>query len=60
MLLGAARAPGTRRLGWLREGGWLGVLHIALVQDSLRQLYERRLYVDVCLKLNKNVILVAN
>ena len=53
LLLGAARAPRPRRLGWLGEGGGLGVLHIALVQDCLRQLYERRLYVDVCLKLNK-------
>ena len=54
MLLGAARTPRPRRLGRLGEGGGLGVLHVALVQDRLRQLDKRRLDVDVGLKLNSN------
>ena len=51
LLLGTAWASRPRRLGWLGEGGGLGVLNIALVQDRLRQLDKRRLDVDVCLKL---------
>ena len=51
MLLGAARTSRPRRLGRLGEGGGLGVLHVTLVQDRLRQLDKRRLDVDVGLKL---------
>ena len=54
LLLGAARAPRARRRGWLGEGGGLGVLHVTLVQDRLRQLDKRRLDVDVGLKLELN------
>ena len=54
MLLGATRTPRPRRLGRLGEGGGLGVLHVALVQDRLRQLDKRRLDVDVGLKLELN------
>ena len=40
---------GSTVLNWLREGCWLGLLDVALVEDGLRQLDEGSLDVDICL-----------
>ena len=49
-LLTTSRTAGARGLLRLGEGGWLGLLHVALVKDGLGQLDERWLDVDVGLQ----------
>ena len=49
-LLTTSRTAGTRGLLRLGEGGWLRLLHVALVKDGLGQLDEGWLDVDVGLK----------
>ena len=49
-LLTAAGALGPGALLGLGEGGWLGLLHVALVQDRLRQLQEGVLDIHVRLE----------
>ena len=52
-LLTTSRTAGTRGLLRLGEGGWLRLLHVALVKDGLGQLDECWLDVDVGLQKSK-------
>ena len=49
-LLTTSRTAGARGLLRLGEGGWLRLLHVALVKDGLGQLDECWLDVDVGLE----------